>query len=596
MYSLLRLFLGVLVGEKRNVDISKSVYQPLTCNDTIRVLIIEPGALETPIRCRLAHQRLGEKLPYEALSYVWGPESPAYEITVNGNVFVIRENLYHALQQLRLETRSRMLWVDAISINQKDVPERNHQVQQMKRIYESANRTLVWLGRPQIKDQNAAQLLLGAEEANQKDPKIDVVKFITDQLCPIVSSCSMNKALSAFFSNDWFTRVWIIQEFAVASDVRFVYGRTELASATVHSAAIAGYSNANNMYYSLGYTTYQRRKIFRLRDIQRNNLRRYPLASLLYMTFGKVEASDPRDYIFSLLGLVEDAERDLVSVDYDASIKTVYIKTMTQCIIHDPQRTFDLLSLVGYFPRRRFRKSLPSWVPDFSSPFGSRRSFSNKGDFSASLRSEIGIVVGGKILTIQGRIVDTTETCLDYPFGTHEEVSPSDWRTWHQRCRDLGTDAGVFYETADFEEVWWRLLVCDRYFDLSVQKYKTAREGYLTYYLDPEILHQEYITDQDCTRRDAEFLDMQKRYSRTKRLTSSDLNFCSTRKGLLGWLPQAAKEGDNICIFAGANAPFVIRDRRNGTYELLGDAYIHGIMYGEALQWEDSEWKDIKLT
>lgn len=139
-------------------------------------------------------------------------------------------------------------------------------------------------------------------------------------------------------------------------------------------------------------------------------------------------------------------------------------------------------------------------------------------------------------------------------------------------------------------------MVCDRYFDLSMQKYRTAREGYRTSYLDPDILQQEYITDQRCTRTDAEFLDMQLDYSRTKRLTSSDLNFCSTYKGLLGWLPQAAKEGDGICIFAEAKVPFVIRDRRDGTYELIGDAYIHGIMYGEAMGWEGIDWEDIVFT
>lgn len=115
------------------MDIANPVYQPLTSNDTIRVLVIEPVSLTMPIKCRLEHQRLREKLPYEALSYVWGPASPVYEFIVNGKVFVIRENLYHALHQLRLETKSRTLWVDAISLNQNDVPERNHQVQQMKR-------------------------------------------------------------------------------------------------------------------------------------------------------------------------------------------------------------------------------------------------------------------------------------------------------------------------------------------------------------------------------------------------------------------------------------------------------------------------------
>lgn len=419
-------------------------------------------------------------------------------------------------------------------------------------VYGSANLTLVWLGQPRRKDESAAKLLLDAEEANHKDLRTDVVEFITDRLCPNISSDSMDKALWAFLSNDWFTRVWIQQEFAVASDVRFVYGRTELASAAVHSAAIAGYSNANNMYYSLGYKSFQRCKMFRLRDIHQNNLQRYLLQRLLFDSFGKVEASDPWDYIFSLLGLVEDAQSNLVNVDYEASIEEVYIKTMTQCIKHDPKRTLELLSLVGYFPKGTFRKSLPPWVPGFFSAFRSRRSLSNKGDFSASMRSEISIAIGGETLTIRGKIVDTIRTCLAYPFGVHEEASASIWHTWHKRCRDMGEQNGVFYDTVHLEDEWWRLLVCDRYFDISVQEYKTAQEGYMAYYLDPEILHQKYITDQESTRKDAEFLGMQKKYSRTKRLISSDLNFCSTCKGLLGWVPQAVKEGDKMCIFAEA--------------------------------------------
>jgi hypothetical protein len=35
--------------------------------------------------------------------------------------------------------------------------------------------------------------------------------------------------------------------------------------------------------------------------------------------------------------------------------------------------------------------------------------------------------------------------------------------------------------------------------------------------------------------------------------------------------------------------PFILRPMDNGNYELVGEAYIHGIMYGEALGLFDRE-------
>lgn len=80
---------------------------------------------------------------------------------------MIRENLFHALIQLRHKAKSRTLWVDAICFNQNHIPERNHQVQQMKRVYESAKSTIIWLGQPQPEDRNATELLLEAQEAKR---------------------------------------------------------------------------------------------------------------------------------------------------------------------------------------------------------------------------------------------------------------------------------------------------------------------------------------------------------------------------------------------------------------------------------------------
>jgi len=46
-------------------------------------------------------------------------------------------------------------------------------------------------------------------------------------------------------------------------------------------------------------------------------------------------------------------------------------------------------------------------------------------------------------------------------------------------------------------------------------------------------------------------------------------------------VPAMCAESDVICILSGRDAPFVLR-KMNEFYELLGECYVHGFMYGEA--------------
>ncbi|QDS74898.1 hypothetical protein FKW77_003802 [Venturia effusa] len=590
------IFNRKIATEKQNENVAHLVYRPLIHDDAIRVLTIKPGTSQAPIKCRLENHRLGDNLSYEALSYVWGPESPAYKIKVNKRHFVVRENLYHALHQLRSMTEARSIWVDAICLDQNNTQERNDQVQRMTRIYTSARRTIVWLGQPQPMTEAALLFLLEAEKTKQRSNKdTDVMEWIAAKLRDDDLG-QIHEALSNFFSNTWFSRVWIQQEFAVSSDVIFVYGRFEIASETIQSAISAVHSIIDNVY-GLYNNTDQAWKLFHLRKEHRDNLPKSSLPLLLYYNFGRLEASDPRDHIFSLLGLVDVDEGKLVKVDYDASVENVFITTMTHCLEHYPKSTFRLLSLVGYCPQGKYRKALPSWVPDFSSTSVLTRGFSNITFFAASGGLESDIAITSWSLTLRGRIVDTITTCLHDPSPGLKTISGSDSRKWHLQCRNSGERAGMFYSKTDFEEVWWRLLVCDMGIMLAQsQTLSTAQEVFGAYYLDQEMLHQDFISNSKSKRNDSEFLEMQSLYNRTRRSTSAGLSFCSTSKGLLGWIPRTANEGDKICIFDGARAPFLIRERGDGTYELIGEAYIHGIMYGEAMKWEDITSQTITIT
>jgi hypothetical protein len=129
------------------------LYEPLdeACSE-IRLLEILPSSNKTAIvKCRLFKALLKDKPAYFALSYVWGDPGVTENIIFNSKVARITTNLASALQHIRsrilpLFKRTRILWADAVCINQKDTAERSRQVQLMREIYQGAIVVLSWLG------------------------------------------------------------------------------------------------------------------------------------------------------------------------------------------------------------------------------------------------------------------------------------------------------------------------------------------------------------------------------------------------------------------------------------------------------------------
>lgn len=136
----------------------------------IRLIHLLPGQFADPICCTIEALSLDSSPPFEALSYFWGDPTPCESITINGGGFNIAKNLHVALPYLRHEKQPRLLWIDAICINQADVSEENQQVQKMDKIYQRADRVVVWLG-------DANEWLREDEEATSK-PNPYIEQFI----------------------------------------------------------------------------------------------------------------------------------------------------------------------------------------------------------------------------------------------------------------------------------------------------------------------------------------------------------------------------------------------------------------------------------
>jgi hypothetical protein len=82
---------------------------------------------------------------YKAVSYTWGQPHLTREISLQGQSFHVRENLWQFLNTVRNDNED-WLWIDQICIDQSAVNERNHQVSLMSKIYAEAAGVLIWLG------------------------------------------------------------------------------------------------------------------------------------------------------------------------------------------------------------------------------------------------------------------------------------------------------------------------------------------------------------------------------------------------------------------------------------------------------------------
>jgi Heterokaryon incompatibility protein (HET) len=129
------------------VEGEQFMHSPLESGQ-IRLLKLHPGNSEDILITTLATVDLLKAPPFEALSYVWGGYHERRSLQINGCAVEIHEGLFNAIHTLRSSTFERLIWADAICINQSDNSERSHQVNIMGQIYETAENVAVYLGQP----------------------------------------------------------------------------------------------------------------------------------------------------------------------------------------------------------------------------------------------------------------------------------------------------------------------------------------------------------------------------------------------------------------------------------------------------------------
>jgi len=125
---------------------------------TIRILRLNPAPFssEAPVSGVLEDISL-DRATYDALSYQWRRDKPAVPIRINDVQVLVTQNCHAALRRLRDTHRKRVVWIDAICINQQDDLEKNHQAAMISDIYKRTLKVFVWLGESSEKTDYALQ-------------------------------------------------------------------------------------------------------------------------------------------------------------------------------------------------------------------------------------------------------------------------------------------------------------------------------------------------------------------------------------------------------------------------------------------------------
>ncbi|KAI0869433.1 heterokaryon incompatibility protein-domain-containing protein [Hypoxylon argillaceum] len=124
-----------------------SPHRPLNQNGKeIRIIKLLPNTFSAQVECELEHIALNPGADYEAVSYCWGDASITEPILLDGTPYPVTLNLLAGLRYLRREDSPRRLWVDSLCINQRGVVERSREILKMRDIYRLARSVLIWLG------------------------------------------------------------------------------------------------------------------------------------------------------------------------------------------------------------------------------------------------------------------------------------------------------------------------------------------------------------------------------------------------------------------------------------------------------------------
>lgn len=563
--------------------------------------------------------------PFWAISYFWGPvpDGPAPStFTSDRGEMPITESLASCLKCLRRKRVSTLLWADALCINQNNPMEKALQVQRMGSLYHQAEKVLVWLGMSGHKSESS--------------PAMQLMADLHRPFCHSRGRCHARKGLSernskaarvpdlswrevdGFLGHSWFTRSWIVQEAAVCPKMTMVCGQSEM-EWDCFMESLMECSIGLNRHGGLddnGTFLANSRPALALHSLRERYQggAKFDFLRLLDM-FSYTQASRARDKLFALQHLARDVatEDPLFVPDYDSPEQEVLAKYAKGLVRKG--RGLDLLYRAGGHKS----SDICSWIPDLLNSQRRETTISTwdaagrEGGFYAGRPVPPKINLQGMdsqnrpILEVQGSIIDEVEDCFELRLSAGMSVAFADVLERMRGYTSHLVDYPGIEQASEATARKWTDTLMIKCLIGDARGPQVVSKQSATY--STEASRGAPVTT--ATWKDSDWeqildLDLGQNAWKYKQETSPESQrrlmqfwetvvafvdnipravFATTKNRYAGIIPGAAQPGDKIFIADGAKVPFIIsRSARVTTretvhYRLVGECYIHGIMY-----------------
>ncbi|KAI0168960.1 HET-domain-containing protein [Hypoxylon sp. FL1284] len=547
---------------------------------------VPPGAYDA-----IGQEPQASELNYEALSYVWGPpkrRAKALVIERDDNANSLRSRLKRryiplareiswAIRGLRYEDRSRVMWIDAICINQADTKERSVQVRRMKEIYSLAHRVVAWLG-PTCLDSDEAMSILGhigaqveasydytilpspgCEEADWFDPDVQL-PYETEHW----------ETLSSLFTSEWFKRIWIVQEIQLGNANSILKcGRDEFPWFVFRRAILVLTQKHEGVYSQF------RKELISLSQLCEGMVR-LPMEQMLYYFCGR-RCSEQRDKVYGILGLAPQEIVKHIKIDYGQTLVEVYKQVFLAC--SEGSQRLALLRYSGLHhdltsegqPRPDLTSGWPSWLPNWS-------------------RTRSPSTPPTLYFCASGISASRSQPCSpDQLQVTALRVAPVSWFLTDIMIYEDFLSLFLFYTAMRA-----RQMISD-YYPTGENVADVLLKTLTLNMLDDRAPGCGYPTLEQVAK-GAEIYKNAPKYGKNvaeagftsyyRHLLAKTFNyhcvFC-TKDGYLGMVRGHPQIGDEVFVVLGVDVPLLLRRTPTGQYQVVSDCYVHGIMDGEAL-------------
>ncbi|KAB2101906.1 hypothetical protein AG0111_0g9552 [Alternaria gaisen] len=365
--------------EQHNRLVNGSIYTDRLEAQSARFLVLHPGSLHDKIECHLirpedfAQTHSDETFSYEALSYVWGEEKDPEFIVLCKSRFAITQNLAQALKYLRYTDRVRVLWIDAICINQCDGKEKEAQLLSMHRVYQFAKEVIAWLGLPDKFSRLAFSTMTMTERRKRhgwSNASAEVRVDISEG-----RAVTEDDAFEMLMKRPYWSRAWIVQEMMSAQSLVIQCGSDAVLYSTLeethphHKPACIQISSAEN---PSGLVKFQGDSEVTI--LQMGSKR---ICSKRYLDcFLDRQCRLRHDNIFAFLNLLSDDIQERVKVSYQVDLRKLILDT-AKAIIESTQS----LHIIGIKGRQTppsalgedgWQLDMPSWCPYLATPYECR--------------------------------------------------------------------------------------------------------------------------------------------------------------------------------------------------------------------------------